>query len=133
MSCPSVLVVEDEPIVAMLIARIALEAGYALCGTAASGPEALAIAETRPPDVALIDLRLIGRMGGLEVASRLHRQFGTLAVLITADAPTLSLDRMPFPCLAIIDKPFSHERLEDVLLTARTEITGKPEPAEAAR
>ena len=122
MDGPTVLVVEDEPLVAVHIGRIALEAGYELCGIAASGPEALAIAETRPPAVALIDIRLIGRMSGLEVARRLHGQFGTLPVLITADAPGLSPEALGLPYVAILGKPFSHEQLEDALALARDTI-----------
>ncbi len=122
MSCPSILVVEDEPLLAVHIGRIAIEAGYELCGTAASGPEALAIADAQPPDVALIDIRLIGRMDGLEVARRLHAKFGTLPVLITADAPGLSLTALELPCVAIVGKPFSHEQLEDALTTARARL-----------
>jgi CheY-like chemotaxis protein len=119
MSCPSILVIEDEPIVAMDLARTALDAGYTLCGTAASGPEAIAVAELSPPAVALVDVRLIGRMGGVEVARRLHKEFGTLAVFITADAPTLRREGIDFPHLAILDKPLARHRLDEVLAAAR--------------
>jgi CheY-like chemotaxis protein len=119
MDRPVVLVVEDEPIVAMHIARIALEAGCELGGIAAAGPEALVIAESRPPSIALIDIRLIGRMDGIEVARKLHAQFGTLAVFITADAPHLDHSAIDFPFVTVVGKPFSHEALEDALAEAR--------------
>jgi CheY-like chemotaxis protein len=131
MSCPSVLVVEDEPIVAMDLARLALDAGYELCGTAASGLEALAIAESRPPDVVLVDNRLIGRMTGLDVAERLYREFGTLSVFITADAPALKLRPPDFPHLAILPKPFPRDRLDEILASARGQSAGDTEPADA--
>jgi CheY-like chemotaxis protein len=73
MNGPVVLVVEDEAIVAMHIARIAMETGCVLGGIAAAGPEALAIAESNPPQIALVDIRLIGRMDGVEVARQLHK------------------------------------------------------------
>lgn len=119
MDSPVVLVVEDEPLVAMHIARIAMEAGCELGGIAAAGPEALAIAESRPPRIALIDIRLIGRMDGVEVARRLHKLYGTLAVLITADAPHLDHNGFDFPFVAIVGKPFSHDTLEEALAEAR--------------
>jgi CheY-like chemotaxis protein len=118
MAGPVLLVVEDEPLVAMHIARIAMEAGCELGGIAAAGPEALAIAESNPPKIALIDIRLIGRMDGIEVARRLHKQFGTLAVFITADAPHLDSSVIDFPFVAIVGKPFSHEVLEEALAEA---------------
>ena len=120
MDSPVVLVVEDEPLVAMHIARIAMEAGCELGGIAAAGPEALIIAESRPPAIALIDVRLIGRMDGVEVARKLHARFGTLAVFVTADAPTLlSHTAIDFPYVTIVGKPFSHEALEGALADAR--------------
>jgi two-component system, response regulator PdtaR len=118
MERPVVLVVEDEPIVAMHIARIAIEFGCELGGIAAAGPEALAIADSRPPKIALIDIRLIGRMDGIEVARRLHKQHGTLAVFITADAPHLDQRSFDFPFVAIVGKPFSHDTLEGALAEA---------------
>ena len=118
MDRPVVLVVEDEPIVAMHIARIAMEAGCELGGIAAAGPEALAIADSNPPKIALIDIRLIGRMDGIEVARQLHKQHGTLAVFVTADAPHLDHNAFDFPFVAIIGKPFSHDTLEEALAEA---------------
>ena len=128
MDSPVVLVVEDEPLVAMHIARIAMETGCELGGIAAAGPEALLIAESRPPAIALIDVRLMGRMDGLEVARRLHRQYGTLAVFITADAPSLNYLPLGFPYVAIVGKPFSHEALEDALAEARAKLGAAPSP-----
>lgn len=118
MDRPVVLVVEDEPLVAMHIARIAIEAGCELGGIAAAGPEALAIAESRPPKIALIDVRLIGRMDGVEVARKLNQRYGTLAVFVTADAPHLDRSAFDFPFVAVVGKPFSHDVLEGALAEA---------------
>lgn len=120
MNGPVVLVVEDEPIVAMHIARIAMETGCVLGGIAAAGPEALAIAESNPPQIALVDIRLIGRMDGIEVARQLHKLYGTLTVFVTADAPHLDASAFDFPFAAIVAKPFSHDMLEDALAGARS-------------
>ena len=97
MSCPSVLIVEDEPIVAIDLARMVLETGSGLCGTAASGFKALALAELNPPVVALVDIRLIGRMDGIELARRLHGRFGTLSIFVTADPVETIRARIAFP------------------------------------
>jgi CheY-like chemotaxis protein len=128
MDRPVVLVVEDEPIVATHIARIAIETGCELGGIAAAGPEALLIAESRPPAIALIDVRLMGRMDGIEVARKLHTQFGTLAIFITADAPTLSHAPIGIPYVTIVGKPFSHEALEEALAEAREKLGPTPSP-----
>jgi CheY-like chemotaxis protein len=118
MGCPVVLIVEDEPIVALDLARTVLEAGYALCGTAASGPEALALAELNPPTVAIVDVRLIGRMDGIEVARRLHGQFNTQAIVLTADPIATTRARIEFPHIEVMAKPYLASTLRAVLVKA---------------
>lgn len=58
-------------------------------------------------------------MDGIEVARQLHKQHGTLAVFITADAPHLDQSGLDFPFVAIVGKPFSHDTLEEALAEAR--------------
>lgn len=123
MSCPSILIIEDEPIVALDLARMALEAGYVLRGTATSGPEALALAESDPPTVALVDVRLIGRMDGIEVARRLHGLFGTRAIFLTADAVGTTTARIEFPCIAVVSKPYPPESLQALLANTCSEVS----------
>jgi CheY-like chemotaxis protein len=118
MSCPSVLIVEDEPIVAIDLARMVLETGSGLCGTAASGFEALALAELNPPTVALVDIRLIGRMDGIELARRLHGRFGTLSIFVTADPVEATRARIAFPCIGIVAKPYELATLRALLVKA---------------
>lgn len=132
MSCPSILIVEDEPLVALDLARLALEAGYALCGIAASGPEALALAELNPPTVALVDIRLIGRMDGIEVARRLYGQFGTRSIFVTADAIGATSARVGFPCIAVVAKPYLAASVQTLLAKAHNDASpGLPTPAVA--
>jgi CheY-like chemotaxis protein len=126
MSCPSILVVEDEPIVALDLARMALEAGYVLCGTAASGPEALALAEINRPTVALIDIRLIGRMDGIEVGRRLYEQFGTRSIFVTADAVDVTQARIGFPSIAVVAKPYMIATVGALLAEVFSEASQRP-------
>lgn len=64
-----VLVVEDEPNLLNSLAFILEEAGFVVA-RAASGEEAIARAETSPPDLLLLDIALPG-IDGFEVADRL--------------------------------------------------------------
>jgi DNA-binding response OmpR family regulator len=66
----SVLVVDDEPTIAEVVARYLERAGYAT-SVAADGPTALAHAVDRRPDLVVLDLMLPG-MDGLEVMRRMH-------------------------------------------------------------
>ena len=68
----SVLVVDDEPTIAEVVARYLERAGYRW-SIAHAGDQALACAERRRPDLGVLDLMLPG-VDGLEVMRRLRGQ-----------------------------------------------------------
>lgn len=72
MSKPSVLIVDDEPIVQLAIEAILEDQNYEL-HFASSGPEGLQMAREMLPDVILLDLMMPG-MDGLEVCKVLRRE-----------------------------------------------------------
>lgn len=55
-----ILVAEDEPLVAMLLEDVLLDAGATIMGPAATVAEGLALAAAERPDVAVLDLNLSG-------------------------------------------------------------------------
>jgi two-component system phosphate regulon response regulator PhoB len=77
---PRLLVVEDEPAQAELLAYNLAAEGFAV-ERAASGDEALALAAEAPPDLILLDWMLPG-VSGLEICRRLKRGRDTRAVPI---------------------------------------------------
>ncbi|MFC5665868.1 response regulator [Kitasatospora misakiensis] len=67
-----VLLADDEHLIrGALAALLALEEDIAVVAQAASGPEALAMAEAHRPDIAVLDLQMPG-LDGIEVATRLR-------------------------------------------------------------
>ena len=79
-----VLVVDDEPTIAEIVARYLERAGYAT-EIAPDGPEALRLSGERRPDLIVLDLMLPG-LGGLEVLRRLREsgEANTPVILLTA-------------------------------------------------
>jgi two-component system response regulator ResD len=78
-----VLVVDDEPTIAEIVARYLERAGYAT-ETAPDGLEALRLNIERRPDLIVLDLMLPG-LGGLEVLRRLRESDAhTPVILLTA-------------------------------------------------
>jgi DNA-binding response OmpR family regulator len=75
-----VLIVEDDPGVADLVARAVREAAWA-ADTIARGEEALEALAVTPYDLVILDLRLPG-IDGLEVCRRFRRQGGTTPILV---------------------------------------------------
>ena len=83
---PRLLIVEDEAIVVADIAIRLTQLGYTVVGTAASGEEALTLAETVRPDLVLMDIHLQGAMDGVTAAQELRTRLRLPVVFLTAYA-----------------------------------------------
>ena len=77
-----VLIVEDDPNVAEVVARYLEREGY-LVETVADGAEGLARALDDPPDLVVLDL-MLPSMGGLEVCRRLRAEAPVPVIMLTA-------------------------------------------------
>jgi two-component system, OmpR family, response regulator ResD len=88
----SILVVDDEPTIAEVIARYLVRAGYE-ARTAADGPSAVAAATTSRPDLVVLDIMLPG-LDGLEVMRRLHEDAGERVPVILLTAKGEESDRL---------------------------------------
>lgn len=67
-----ILIVEDEFIVANNLRLILEEAGYTIGGIAASATEAHECIRQNKPDLVLLDIRLKGKMSGIDIARKLR-------------------------------------------------------------
>jgi len=77
-----VLVADDEQLIRTALATlVGLEDDVEVVGQAASGPEAVAVARSVQPDVAVLDLQMPG-MDGIEVAAALREQVPGCGVVI---------------------------------------------------
>jgi DNA-binding response OmpR family regulator len=77
---PTLLVVDDEPEIAKLVARIFVKRGYRV-NTAGDGAEALAAVARDRPDLLILDLNL-PKIDGWEVCRRLKGDPATKAIPI---------------------------------------------------
>ena len=79
----SILVVEDEFIVALEL-KSALEAmGYSVCGVVSSGEDAVECAKRENPDCVLMDVSLKGSIDGIEAAHSISSSLGIQTVLMS--------------------------------------------------
>ena len=108
-----VLVVDDEPDITALVAYHLAKAGYQVA-TAASGPEAIRLAEEQAPDLVVLDLMLPG-LSGYEVLEALRRRPQTQDVgVILLTARKEEADRIRGLSLGADDylvKPFAPQEL----------------------
>jgi len=112
MTPATILVVEDEGIVAQEIKSRLEKSGYTVCAIAHDGNTAIAHAGEMQPDLILMDIRLKGEMDGIEAAGIIGEHFGIPVVYLTAYTDPDTLDRAkvkdPF---GYVVKPFETRSL----------------------
>lgn len=108
----SIMVVEDEMIVAEDLAHWLMSLGYAIAARAATGREALQRCEATRPDLVLMDILLPGDMDGIHVATQIRDRYDIPVVYITAssDDATLARAKVTEP-FGYILKPFDERSL----------------------
>ncbi len=103
----SILIVEDDALIASYIEEVLAESGFAVAGIAASGAEALSLAAENRPSLALVDIRLTGPLDGIELARRLREPLDVPAIFLSGlvDVDTIERARAARP-LGFLPKPF---------------------------
>ena len=81
---PQILIIEDEAIIALDIARMVKKFGYSVAGIADGMEEALLLAGEKKPSLALVDIKLNGSADGIEIAKMLAGKYAVPVVFITA-------------------------------------------------
>ena len=104
---PRILVIDDDPTVTSVLRRGLAYEGYTV-DTAGTGPQGLAVARDRTPDLVVLDLMLPG-IDGFEVLKRLRSADETLPVLmLTArDAPADQVKGLESGADDYVVKPFT--------------------------
>ncbi len=118
----SILIVEDEALVASYIQEVLEESGFIIAGVASSGPEAMSLASAGPPDLALVDIKLAGPMDGIEVAQLMRNQFNVHSIFLSGvcDPETMERARSATP-LGFLEKPFRPSQVFNALQRALNE------------
>ena len=114
---PRVLIVEDELLVAWHLESLIREQSLEVCGLVPDGDGAVEQAADLDVDLVLMDVRLAGRMDGIEAARRIREQRDTPIIFITAhgDQETRAhIDQM-VPGAPVLAKPISAHRLRDAI------------------
>jgi DNA-binding NtrC family response regulator len=117
----SVLVVEDEFLIRSAVADYLSEVGHAVI-EAANASSALVALNSNTVDVAVVDIRLPGKMGGLALVEwiQAHRP-GVQIILASGDlnpAQRTSGARAP---LRFLEKPYASAALETMIEAALNE------------
>lgn len=108
-----ILIVEDEGIVARDIQNMLKRLGFARSTIAYSGREVLSRAREFRPDLVLMDIKLKGKIDGIQVAEQLRNKFDIPIVFLTAysDHNTLQQAKISVPYGYIL-KPVEMRELQ---------------------
>lgn len=106
-----ILIIEDEPMIAMELARIVREMGHRVCGTAARQSDAIVLAARTQPALILADIQLKGRDSGITAVQEILKKIEVPIIFVTGFPERLLTGDKLEPAF-VIPKPFSPEMLK---------------------
>jgi DNA-binding response OmpR family regulator len=117
----TVLVVEDEILIAQDIQRTLIGFGYEVPFVAVTGSEAIHAAEARVPDIVLVDITLDGPLDGVQTGVKLQEKHRVPVVYLASHTDDALLERArdtgPY---GYIVKPFTDRELRTSIEVALT-------------
>lgn len=112
-----VLIIEDEPIIAMDIETIVRDLGHEVTGVAVTRDEAVAQAKARRPGLVLADIQLADDSSGIDAVKDILKQFSVPVIFITAFPERLLTGERPEPTF-LITKPFQRSTVKAAIAQA---------------
>jgi PAS domain S-box-containing protein len=112
MTHATLLIVEDDGILAANLEGIVNALGYGVLGPVATGEEAIALLQDHPADLVLMDIELAGKLNGIETAGIITRTSDIPIVFLTgfSHTPVLEQAKSAAPYGYLI-KPVSEREL----------------------
>ena len=105
---PRILVVEDDYFVALDLEGGLRAAGLDVVGPVPTAEEALSLAKSERPVLAVMDIRLAGEKDGIEAALELYREFGIRCIFASAHVePPYRQRAAAASPLGWVQKPYS--------------------------
>jgi len=116
----TILIVEDEGLIALHISEILANAGYRVADLLPSGEDALEyLSKTPPPDLILMDIGLAGNMNGIETARRIREHSDIPVLFLTAYSDQIRIrEAGEVSTFERIRKPFTEKDLIAAVETA---------------
>lgn len=109
-SLKTILIVEDEPLVAFDNEHFLTESGYDVVATVDSVEAAIEVIESQPPDLVLADVKLSDGGNGVDVAAA-AREKGVPVLFVTGGCPD-NAAQLAVGCLV---KPYSSRDLRTAI------------------
>ncbi|MHC9538640.1 MAG: response regulator [Vulcanimicrobiota bacterium] len=113
-----ILLVEDEVLIAASLEAELMLAGYAVCFRVGTGEDAILSAERHQPDAVLMDIRLAGKLDGIEAAERIQESLNIPILFMTGYLESALKERaMGLNPLGFLTKPVRMRDIQKALST----------------
>jgi len=122
-----VLIIEDEPIIAMDLETLVESQGHHVIGIAATHAETIEIVHRTRPGLILADIQLADGSSGLQAVNEILQSFDVPVIFITAYPEYLLTGERPEPTF-LLTKPFRNDALK-MLMSQALLFGGKSKPA----
>lgn len=113
----NVLIIEDEPIIAMDLEAIVRDLGHTVTGIAVTRDEAVADAESHTPGLVLADIQLADDSSGIDAVQDILTRIDVPVIFITAFPERLLTGERPEPAF-LITKPFQNATVKTAIAQA---------------
>jgi len=119
MKIPSVLIVEDDGLVALNLVQLLEKSGYDVPDPLISGEGAIDYVNISCPDLILMDIRLAGEIDGIGAAREIRKSSGVPVIFLTAYSDLKQHPRLEEVNPAgFITKPFLEEEVRSAIVKA---------------
>lgn len=112
-----VLIIEDEPLIAMEIENLVTDIGHEVVGIARTRTEAVKMADQKRPGLVLADIQLADGSSGIDAVNDILRSLEVPVVFITAYPERLLTGERAEPTF-LVSKPFRQEMVKAVISQA---------------
>jgi CheY-like chemotaxis protein/DNA-directed RNA polymerase specialized sigma24 family protein len=113
----AVLIIEDEPMIAMDLEAIVRDLGHDVTGVAVTRDEAVAAVQARRPGLILADIQLADDSSGIEAVKDILADVSVPVIFITAFPERLLTGERPEPTF-LITKPFQRATVKAAIAQA---------------
>ncbi len=112
-----IMIIEDEPLIAMDIEALVSDLGHQVTGIAATRQEAISLASRTKPEMVLADIQLADGSSGVDAVNDILTSMNVPVVFITAYPERLLTGERPEPAF-LVTKPFKPEMVKAVISQA---------------
>jgi len=115
----SILLVEDEALIALYLKMELEDEGFYICACVATGEDAVKKAETEQPDLILMDIHLAGEIDGITAAKRILNQHPEIQIILMTGFSHMDfierLNQLHITPLAFFQKPIEIDEIKSLI------------------